>query len=260
MTWRLSARSLADMDVAARIRALLDARGLTQSRVAELAGLPNETVNRIVKGTTKNPGVYTIARIAAALDVTVGSLLGEKGFEFTSDRRAQLRRHLAWGEELLSVTQPDDPELQKPNASAVALGPKASSRAPRHGQATPVAATDWRESFGDRREEPDIDIPDQFAKRGAGLVFRAEGDSMTGDHIADGDLLYVAEESDPRRARGRVVVCVVSGSPYVKRLELAGGKIRLISSNDRFAPMVFDEDHVEWSLVGTVVGWSHNAQ
>jgi SOS-response transcriptional repressor LexA len=83
---------------------------------------------------------------------------------------------------------------------------------------------------------------------------------MIGDHIGDGDLLYVREEAEPRRARGRVVVCVVSGSPYVKRLEFAGRKIRLASASEKFAPMVFDEDNVDWSLVGVVLGWSHHAK
>ncbi len=83
---------------------------------------------------------------------------------------------------------------------------------------------------------------------------------MLGEHIADGDLLYVREEPDPRHARGRIVVCVVSGLPYVKRLELTGGRIRLVSANERFAPMAFDEESVEWSLVGIVVGWSHAAR
>ncbi len=57
------------------------------------------------------------------------------------------------------------------------------------------------------------EIPEQFADQGATLVFRAEWESMAGEHIADGDLLYLREEADSRHARGRVVVCVVSGSP-----------------------------------------------
>jgi SOS-response transcriptional repressor LexA len=144
--------------------------------------------------------------------------------------------------------------------SAVTLGRKAAQRTPRRGHATPVSATDWRESFGNRREESEVDIPEQFTQQGATLVFRAEGESMLGEHILHGDLLYVREEADPRVARGRIVVCVVSGSPYVKRLELATPRIRLVSANDRFPPMVFDEDSVEWSLVGIVMGWSHDAR
>lgn len=248
------------MDLATRLRELLDQRGLTQSRVAELAGIPNETMNRIVKGTTKDPRVSTMLKIARALGVTLGSLAGEKGFEFSPERRAELRRFVAWGEELLKVTQPEDPDLQPPNASAVTLGRRPAQRAPRRGRATPASATDWRESFGDRQEESEVDIPEQFAARRATLVFRAEGESMIGEHIADGDLLYVREEADPRVARGRIVVCLVGGSPYVKRLELSGGRVRLISANERFPPMVIDEQNVEWSLIGIVVGWSHDVR
>jgi len=121
-------------------------------------------------------------------------------------------------------------------------------------------ANDWRESFGERREEREVDIPQRFAELGATLVFRAEGESMIGEHIAHGDLLYVREVADPRNARNRVVLCIVSGSPYVKRLELATRRIRLVSANERFAPMAFDENSVEWSLIGIVVGWSHDAR
>jgi len=248
------------MDIATRLRELLRARGLTQARVAALAGLPNETVNRIVKGTSRDPRIMTLIKIADALGVTVGWFLYEKGFEFSPERRTELRRFVTWGEELLRATQPDDAELQPANASAITLGRRPPLRSPRRARATPVSATDWRESFGDRREEREVDIPQQFAERGANLVFRAEGESMDGEHIAHGDLLYVHEDPDPRNARGHIVVSVVSGSLYVKRLELSGRKIRLLSANDRFAPMVFDEDTVEWSLVGVVVGWSHDAR
>ena len=248
------------MDIATRIRELLDERRLTQTRLAELAGLPNETVSRIVTGTTRNPGVYTLLRIARALDVTLGSLVGEKGFEFTAARRAKLRAIVEFCEELLEATQPEESDLQPPNASAVALGRKPPRRVVRRGRATPASATDWRESFGERHEEEEVDIPAQFASRGATLVFRAEGESMIGEHIDHGDLLYVREEPDPRVARGRIVVCVVSGSPYVKRLDLSGGRIRLLSANEKFAPMVFDEDTTDWSIAGIVVGWSHDAR
>jgi transcriptional regulator with XRE-family HTH domain len=248
------------MDIAGRLRELLDQRRLTQSRLAELAGVPNETINRIVTGRTRNPGVYTLLKIVRPLEVTLGWLVGEKGFEFSGDHRAELRRFKTVIEELLEATQPVDPELQPPNASAVTLGRKPPRRAPRRGRATPAAATDWRESFGERREERELDVPEQFADHGATLIFRAEGESMIGEHVADGDLLYVREQPDPRHARGKIVVCVVGGSPYVKRLELTAGQVRLVSANERFAPMMFDEDSVDWNLVGVVVGWSHEAR
>jgi SOS-response transcriptional repressor LexA len=247
-------------DIGDRVNELLDERGLTQARAAELAGLPSETVNHIVTGASKNPHISTLRKLAAGLGVTVGWILREKGFEFSPERRVELRRFVTWGEELLKATQPDEAPLQPSNASAITLGRRPPVRAPRRGRATPVSATDWRESFGDRREEREVDIPQQYAERRANLVFRAEGDSMIGEHITDGDLLYVQEESDPRRARGRIVVCIVDGSPYVKRLDAIAPKIRLLSANERFPPMVFDEDNTEWMLVGIVIGSSHDAR
>src|SRR5215213_9080983 len=110
------------MDIATRLRELLEQRGLSQTRAAELAGLPNETVNRIVRGTTKDPGVSTMLKIAHGLGVTLGWLAGEKGFEFSPEQRAELRRFVAWGEEVLKATQPEAPELQPANAAAVTLG------------------------------------------------------------------------------------------------------------------------------------------
>lgn len=247
------------MDIS-RLRDLLDERRLSYSQLAKLTGVTDETVGRIMRGTTESPGVDTLAKIANGLGVTVGWILGEKGFEFSPSERLELRRFIDWGEAILKATQPEKKELEPPNVSAVVLGRKQPRPARRSGRATPVAATDWRESFGDRREEREIDIPQQFADRGAKHIFRAEGESMAGEHIADGDLLYVAEEPDPRNARGRIVVCVVDGSPYVKRLEFIARKIRLVSANERFPPMVFDEDSVDWALIGIVVGWSHHAR
>lgn len=244
------------MDIASRLRDLLDQRRLTQERLAELAGVAFETVSRIATGKTQNPGVVTMSKIAGALGVTVGWFLGEKGFEFSPDDRAELRRFVDWSEGILKATQPEKADLHSPNVSAVNLGRRPPLPSPRRGRAIPVSATDWRESFGDRREEPEVEIPEQYARAGATLVFRAEGESMTGHRIFHGDLLYVRELADPRQARNRVVVCVVSGSPYVKRLEFADRKVRLVSANDRFPPMVFDEDSVDWTLVGVVVGLS----
>ncbi|HEY0139742.1 MAG TPA: LexA family transcriptional regulator [Thermoanaerobaculia bacterium] len=243
------------MDIASRLRELLDQRNLPQARLAELAGLPEETVGRIVNGVTKNPRIQTLMKLAVALDVSVGWLLGEKGFEISPKNRTQMRQFIGLLEGFLSATEPANRDLQPSNVTAVTLGP---ARVVRRGRVMPVAATDWRESFGDRREEEEVDIPQQFAEAGATLIFRAEGDSMTGAHILDRDLLYVREEADPRHARGHIVVCVVNGSPYVKRLEAGDGKIRLVSANDGFAPMVFDEETIEWMLVGVVVGCSHD--
>jgi transcriptional regulator with XRE-family HTH domain len=67
-----------DGELAARLRAAIVARGVKQSWLAAEAGVPEETLSRITTGKTQNPGVYTVARIAKALGITVGELLAEK--------------------------------------------------------------------------------------------------------------------------------------------------------------------------------------
>jgi SOS-response transcriptional repressor LexA len=248
------------MDLAARLRELIAKRGIRQSDLAARAGAPEETLSRILTGVTKSPRIDTIQALAGALEVTVSYLLGEKSYEFSATDRSELQRIVAWGEEVLKATEPEKAPALEANASPVGMVRKPPVHARQRGKRFRASATDWRELFGDRLEDEDVEIPDQLAKRGANVVFRAEGESMEGEFIADGDLLYVREEPDPRIVRGKIVVCVVDGSPYVKRLELAGNHVRLISASERHPPMVFDTQTVAWSLVGVVLGWLHEVR
>jgi hypothetical protein len=36
--------------------------------------------------------------------------------------------------------------------------------------------------------------------------------------------------------------------------------VRLISAHERYPPMEFDELSTDWSLVGVVIGWSHDVR
>jgi transcriptional regulator with XRE-family HTH domain len=62
--------------IAREIRAHREARGLSLNATAERAGLSKTIVARIESG-AGNPSLETLARIARALDVTVGTLLAE---------------------------------------------------------------------------------------------------------------------------------------------------------------------------------------
>jgi transcriptional regulator with XRE-family HTH domain len=242
------------MDMDARLRELRVKRGIRSSQLADESGVPQKTVDRVLKGETKNPRIETLQGIASALGVTVGWVLGEKNYEFSPDDRDELRRLVDWGLALLKATEPTTPPVLESNVVPVRLTRKPPARAARRGN----VQSNWREFF-DRFENEDVDIPTQYEQDGANLVFRAEGDSMESE-IRHGDLLYVREEADSRAARGRTVVCIVEGSPYVKRLELAGSRIRLNSENERFPPMVFAEQAVEWGLVGIVAGLSRDVR
>ena len=53
-----------------RILDLCQERGITLNRLAFLSGINQSTLENIVKGNTKSPGVRTICRIAQGLGVT----------------------------------------------------------------------------------------------------------------------------------------------------------------------------------------------
>ena len=62
-------------EIAARIRELIEKRGLTQAQVSAKSGLPAATISHFVTG-FRTPGTSTVRRLADALGVTVEYLLG----------------------------------------------------------------------------------------------------------------------------------------------------------------------------------------
>jgi transcriptional regulator with XRE-family HTH domain len=61
--------------LAANLRQLRDARGLTQAQAARLAGLPRPTWTTLESGSA-NPTLQVLLRVAAALHVSIEELLG----------------------------------------------------------------------------------------------------------------------------------------------------------------------------------------
>lgn len=62
---------------ATNLRSLRQARGISQERLAELAGLHRTYVSSVERG-ARNISIDNIARLAKALDVSPDKLLGEK--------------------------------------------------------------------------------------------------------------------------------------------------------------------------------------
>ena len=55
-----------------------------------------ETLSRILTRTTENPGIHTVSKIARVLGESVGSLLGERGYEITDADRERAREFVGW--------------------------------------------------------------------------------------------------------------------------------------------------------------------
>ncbi len=85
------------------------------------------------------------------------------------------------------------------------------------------------------------------------FALRIKGDSMTGDGILDGDLVFVRRQSAARR--GEIVVALIENEATCKRYYPEGNRIRLQPSNPRLEPIfVASGDHREMAILGVVVG------
>jgi DNA polymerase V len=85
----------------------------------------------------------------------------------------------------------------------------------------------------------------------ATFFFRVIGDSMTGAHIHDGDLLVVDRSIEPRH--GHIVLAVINSEYTVKRLHNLNGVIELRAENPSYPPIRFRE-HDELQVWGVVTG------
>ncbi|MBT5383347.1 MAG: translesion error-prone DNA polymerase V autoproteolytic subunit [Kordiimonadaceae bacterium] len=102
----------------------------------------------------------------------------------------------------------------------------------------PSAAEDWLE---DR-----LDLNEKLIKSPSStFLFRAEGESMTGVGINDGDILIVDRGVTP--THGRVVVATISGDLTVKRLNLKLDPPQLDPANAQFKSIT--EEFTIWGVV-----------
>lgn len=87
----------------------------------------------------------------------------------------------------------------------------------------------------------------------ATFFFRCRGQSLVDAGIVDGDILVV-DRSVPATG-GRIVVAVLDGSLYVKRLRNLRGRLALTSENkaesDQYPPLYFDQSQ-DHQLIGVV--------
>jgi SOS-response transcriptional repressors (RecA-mediated autopeptidases) len=102
--------------------------------------------------------------------------------------------------------------------------------------------------------ETRIDLKRELVKNpDATFVLRVQGHSMTGDGIDDGDVLIVDRSLKPRN--GAIAICYLNNAFTVKRLELRGGRVRLLAANPDFAPIEVQEtdELTIWGLVTYVI-------
>ena len=88
---------------------------------------------------------------------------------------------------------------------------------------------------------------------GADFALRVRGNSMTGDHILDGDIIMV--KSRQSAENGEVIVALIEDEAVVKRFYRTGDGVELRSSNPAYQPIKIKNhrDSRYFKIIGKVV-------
>jgi len=69
-----------------RLKEILRLKRMTEYRLSKLTGLSKSTINALTNGTSKQPNIETISKIAKAMNMTVSELTGEAEQEKPTDK------------------------------------------------------------------------------------------------------------------------------------------------------------------------------
>lgn len=83
--------------------------------------------------------------------------------------------------------------------------------------------------------EDRIPFPANMIKGDADFALRVRGDSMTGDHILDGDIIAVRSRTSAEN--GDIVVALLDEEAVVKKFYRKGRSVELRSSNPKYMPI-----------------------
>ena len=84
------------------------------------------------------------------------------------------------------------------------------------------------------------------------FMLQVRGDSMTGDHILDGDQVIVVPYSDKPRGNGEIVLALIDGDATVKHLEIRDGKYHFEGSGPDHYRRTEEPENVH--IQGRVIG------
>ena len=96
-----------------------------------------------------------------------------------------------------------------------------------------------------------VTLDSDFFRCRDGFLLKAEGESMTGAGIADGDYLLVRPERNADN--GAIVVALLDSEATVKRFSKRGDAVVLTPENPAMEPLVIREGEREVAIIGKVV-------
>jgi len=238
------------MEVIERLIAAVTKSGIKQIHIARLAQMDKGKLNKILKR-HQVPTVLDFIAICRAIKLDPARLFtdGELVIELETLRTAHAAS--ARVHEILGNWLPEVETTPKPPPAVLSF-----PKPPPRGTFAPVhAAADSNVELLPEIEAAEKQIPRRAQNRGAKIIARAIGDSMTGgdDPIADREPVYVKPTRSIRTANGHVALCRWGEGIYLKKLEKIGHMIRLLSANTDHKRMELDARIANFEIYGIAV-------
>lgn len=212
------------MNVAERLRDLRESRGISQEALAEIIGVDRTTIVKYESGGSKP--TRNLKKLAEYFHVTTDYLLGNDAAPKSGYYR---------NDDLPRELFPIRDTHRVPIIGSVRCGPGGP-------------AFEYVDEF--------IAIDDAY-KPDEIRGFRAEGDSMEGDYIFDGDLCLVRLQDEVED--GALAVVVIDGEEgTLKHVHRSPGVIVLESSNPKYPPRIITGEAANTvRVIGKIVEVRH---
>lgn len=207
-----------------RLRAGLDAAGMTQSELSKQSGVSKSSISRYLSGAweAKQDAVYLLAQ---ALDVSEAWLMG---YDVPMERTPQ-------------PTERDNTIRLPANIIPV---PPASKTVPLLGTiacGVPILA--------EENLDGEVHLPD-FVH--ADFALRCKGDSMVDARILDGDIVYIRKQPDVEN--GEIAAILIGDEATLKRVYKYPGQVVLQPANPKYAPLICAGEAInEMKILGKAV-------
>ena len=237
-------------DFVAVVRRALNASGLSASRAALDAGLPQRAIHNVLSGV--RPSVDRAAEIANAL-----------GLEFYIGPPRDERDHGTWPwyRDRLQVAPATASDLRRVLEAAEQAGVELAARAADvvrqlgAEDLVAVAPVVGRVAAGvpaeaDQHDDGWVPFPASWAAGGSCLALRVAGDSMTRVGILDSDTAIVRRQETARS--GEIVAATIEGETTLKRYVAKGATRLLVAENVGYPPIDIGANGVV--VHGRVVG------
>ena len=91
-------------------------------------------------------------------------------------------------------------------------------------------------SFADHQYNTYVEADDNI---NADFCLRCKGDSMIGDGINDGDIIFIRKQDSVEN--GEIACVIIDDEATLKHVYISDSNITLIASNTNYAPMVYGE-------------------